>query len=345
VRLGARAFAGVVTAGCLYSASASAGDILVPEATPAQLSDFSLSYLFYDMVIGQLREQGLGVQDADAIRLWAGSDADACFDNPDCPSLIWEHDAGGSVLIVMGIGQNADGVTVNARLYRVGETEPAGELHETVPSGSEERYAIKIAGMAARLGDGVRSSSPARITPSKAAEPVSHPRTEPREAVDQDSDDRPSSARESASKSSKPTTAVAKPRAPEAPQDSRDDERQHMGVPRGAYARFRESGLSRNDWLKQNRVRTGHVSLELAGGYGMGDVDRGYGVRVRVENQSDGFGTVASSMWTGPGTGKGFAGSAAISYAPAWFLETSIQAGLLIGEKHLNVGWECPIDQ
>jgi hypothetical protein len=103
--------------------------------------------------------------------------------------------------------------------------------------------------------------------------------------------------------------------------------------------------LSRADWLKQKRVRTGHVSLELAGGYGMGDVDRGYGVRVRVEDQEDGFGTVAASTWTGSGTGAGFAGTAALSYAPVWFLETSIQAGLLIGEKHLNVGWECPTDQ
>ena len=214
--LGARAFAVAITAGCFCSASAFAGDILVPEATPAQLSDFSLSYLFYDMVIGQLREQGLGVQDAEAIRLWAGPDGDACFDNPDCPSLMWERDAGGSVLIVMGIGQNADGVSVNARLYRIGETEPAGELHETVASGSEERYATKIAGMAARLADGVRSSSPARIVPSKVAEPAERPRPEPRDVEDrEDREDRDSDSRgsrESNSKTSKATTVAASPR-------------------------------------------------------------------------------------------------------------------------------------
>lgn len=343
MRVGVRSWAVAITAGWICSARAFAGDILVPEATPAQLSDFSLSYLFYDMVISQLREQGLGVQDADAIRLWAGSDGDACFDNPDCPRLIWDHDAGGSVLIVLGIGQSVDGVSVNARLYRVGETEPAEELHETVASGNEDRYAVKIAGMATRLADGIRSNSPARILPSKVSEPA--PRAEPRRSAEPDEDKDEDEDENPEPKTSKTTTVAAKPRAPEAPQDSRDDEQRYMGVPAGAYARFRESGLSRADWLKQKRVRTGHVSLELAGGYGMGDVDRGYGVRVRVENEEDGFGTVAASTWTGSGTGAGFAGTAALSYAPVWFLETSIQAGLLIGEKHLNVGWECPTDQ
>ena len=65
-----------------------------------------MSYLFYDTVVSHLREIGLSVQDADTMRPWAGSDADACYDNPDCPNLLWDHDAGGTLLIVLGIGQS-----------------------------------------------------------------------------------------------------------------------------------------------------------------------------------------------------------------------------------------------
>ncbi len=305
----------------LHLRSAHAGDVLVPEATPAQLSDFSVAYLFYDMVLTQLRDRGLNVQDADRMRPWAASDADACYDNPDCPRLIWDHEEGGTVLVVLGVGQTDDGLSVTARIYKEGEDEPAEEIIETVAGGAEEKLAAKIAGIAAGLnGD----SEPARIAPKTTSEP---------KATSKEPEEEPDEREEKEEK---------KPKAPAAPEDTADDEQAHMGVPGWAYTKFRESGLSRREWLNQQRVRTGKVSIELLGGYGLGDVNRGYGVRVAIQDGTDGFETFAASTVEGPGPGAGFAGAAAITYTPAWFLETSLQLGLVLGTKALNAGWECP---
>lgn len=328
--------------------AAHAGDVLVPEATPAQLSDFSVAYLFYDMVVSQLRDQGIAVQDADVIRGWAESDADACWDNPDCPRLLWDRDAGGSALVVLGVGQTANGLEVNARIYKAGETEPTETVHEIVPGGSEERLAVRISGLAVQARDAAGDDEPARIAPARTLNldddaPPSKPSDE---KPVKSSDEKPEKAEkaEKAEKPEKPRDEKPiehKPKAPDAPRDTAGEERAHMGVPAWSYAKFRESGLARGEWLKQKRVHTGKVSLEVLPGYGIGDVDRGYGVRVAVGDPGGGYETLAASTVQGPGAGHGFSGAIAVTYTPAWFLETSLQLGLLTGQKHLNVGWEC----
>ncbi len=303
----------------LATPRALAGDVLVPEATPAQLSDFSVAYLFYDMLLSALRDQSLGVQDADAMRKWAGTDGDACFDNPDCPRLLWDHDAGGSVLVVLGVGQAGDGLEVTARLYSSGQSDPAQTIHETVSGGGEQKLADKITAAVAGLA-GSSDGAAARITPTK-------PKTS-------------DSSTASHSDSGHSDTREKKP-PPVEPDDANADEQRRMGIPAWSYTKFRESGLGRADWLRQARVRTGRVSLEFHGGYALGDVDRGYGVRVLVEDRGDGYQTSAASTTQGPGPGAGFAGTAGVSYAPTWFLEGGFQAGLVLGQKYLNVGWEC----
>lgn len=320
-----------------------AGEVLVPEATPAQLSDFSVAYLFYDMVVSQLRDQGIGVQDADAIRTWANSDADACWDNPDCPRLLWDHDAGGSALVVLGIGQTSAGLEVNAKIYRYGDTEPTSVVHEIVGGGSEERIAVRISGLAVQARDAAGDSgAPARIPAAKPMDMTDEPDSdEPDSDEPEPPKDRRTTSADKPDNDKPDNDKPARPKAPDAPKDTADDERAHMGVPAWSYARFRESGLSRDEWLKQKRVRTGKVSLELLPGYGLGDVDRVYGVRVQVGDQGSGYETLAASTLTDTGAGHGFSGALAVSYAPTWFLETSLQAGILTGQKHLNVGWEC----
>jgi len=199
---------------------------------------------------------------------------------------------------------------------------------------------VRISGLAVQArdeaGDG---GEPARIPVAKPMDMSDEP--EPDEPKDRrtTSSEKPDNDKPDNDKPSSEKTP--RPKAPDAPKDSADDERAHMGVPAWSYAQFRESGLSRSEWLKQKRVRTGKVSLEVLPGYGLGDVDRVYGVRVQVGDQGSGYETLAASTITGTGPGHGFSGALALSYAPTWFLETSLQAGILTGNKHLNVGWEC----
>lgn len=113
-----------------------------------------------------------------------------------------------------------------------------------------------------------------------------------------------------------------------------------MGVPWGDYGRYRDSGLDEAAWLKQAKVHAGHGYVEAVGGYTLGDVDRGYGVRVAIDGD---FNSTAVSSWTGSGASEGGApvGRIAVGYAPSWFLDTSVAFGVQGGQKHLNTGWYC----
>jgi hypothetical protein len=117
-------------------------------------------------------------------------------------------------------------------------------------------------------------------------------------------------------------------------------ERSRMGVPWGDYARYKDSGQDEATWLANAKVHAGHGYIEATGGYALGDVDRGYGVRVGIDEE---FKTTAVSTWTGSGASEGGApvGRIAVGYVPSWFLDTSVAFGIQAGQKHLNVGWYC----
>lgn len=116
------------------------------------------------------------------------------------------------------------------------------------------------------------------------------------------------------------------------------EQRARLGVPWGDYAKFKESGLDEAAWLKKANVHAGRAFIEVAGGYAIGDVDRGYGVRVALDGSLD---VVGQSAATGAGAGAGAMGRVAVGYAPAWFIDTSVAFGLQTGRKYLNTGWEC----
>jgi hypothetical protein len=118
-------------------------------------------------------------------------------------------------------------------------------------------------------------------------------------------------------------------------------ERARMGIPWADYARYRDSGQDQQAWLQAAKVHAGHGYVEASGGYALGDVDRGYGVRVAIDGD---FNSTAVSSWTGSGASEGGApvGRIAVGYVPSWFLDTSVAFGVQGGQKHLNTGWYCP---
>ena len=147
----------------------------------------------------------------------------------------------------------------------------------------------------------------------------------------------------------KPETTVKEPKEPATPSaasrfagdTAAADERTRMGVPWGDYAKYKDSGLDEKAWLQKAQVHAGHAYLEVAGGFAMGDVDRGYGVRVAIDGE---YQNTAVSSWAGSGTsasGGGPTGRIAVGYTPTWYLDTSVAFGLQGGQKHLNVGWYC----
>lgn len=328
----------------LTAAPARAADVLVPEATPRDLADFAVAYMFYEMVVGAGRDAGLDLDDADAIRRWAGTDADGCYDLEDCPGDLWSR-TDARLAVVMSVGQAPGGLDVDVRLHGADEAAPFKVLRQVVPPGGEADFARTVARAA-------RDALP--LLPERAPPPAAIVleddvvRREPTEKAS------PELPQEEATVSGQgggrvpgPTEGTTgrredtdRPGAGRRP--SADEERRDMRIPAGAYADYQESGMDRASWMAKRRVRSGRAHLELAGGWALGDVDRGYGVRVRLDESGGAFETAASSTWEGSGNGGGAGGWFAVGYAPTWFLETSIAGGAQWGEKHLNTGWECP---
>jgi hypothetical protein len=324
--------------------AAHATDILFVDATPATLDDFSVAGVFYGMVISAAEDDDLSFDDADAIRKWAGADADACWDVEACPANLWGR-TDARLAVVLSVEGTDTGLEVGVRLHGADEAAPFKVIRESVAPGQEGAFARTVAKAAkdalpllpARKpvagpvlvieDEFVPGEPPARdplprdpLPDVDRGDPVTDTRpADPTPPPDRTPDDRAVTARLSA-----------------------EEERRRMGIPAGAYRRYEASGLSRADWLRKARVRAGHGFLELSGGYALGDVDRGYGVRLRIEEQGDGaFQTIGSSTWEGPGAGGAPSFGFALGYAPAWFLDTSVSVAVVYGAKHLNTGWEC----
>lgn len=123
---------------------ANAADVLIPEATPASLDDFSVAYMVYDLVVGQVGGSMYAVEDGDAIRKWADKDAEGCFDEPACPANLWGR-TDARLAVVMGVGKADGGLAITARFYEPGRADPLREIQDVVPAGAELAFAKDLA--------------------------------------------------------------------------------------------------------------------------------------------------------------------------------------------------------
>jgi hypothetical protein len=306
---------------------ARAADVLVPEATPRSLDDFAVASLFYQLVVDATREAGIDLDDGEAIRAWAKAAGDGCYDNDACPGTLWPMTEA-RLAVVMSVGKAPGGLEVDVRLHGADDPTPFKVMREVVAPGGEQAFADKVAATI----DEALPLFPTRPKPMVMDEEEVAPVAEKPEAEPPPEKPDFSAATELPPRPDEPVRRVAD-----------DEERRKMGIPGHSYLAYKASGLSREDWTHKARVRSGKVFVELGGGWGMGDVDRGYGVRVGLVEQGEGnFTQDGVSVWSGDGLGQapGFWG--AIGYAPTWFLETSVAGGAQLGQKYLSTGWECP---
>ena len=347
--------------------SAHAADVLFVDATPATLDDFSVAGLFYGMVVSAAEDEDLSFADVDAIRAWAGEDADTCWDVDACPANLWDR-TDARLAVVLSVGQSPAGLEIGVRLHGVDEVAPFKVIREVVAPGQEVVFARTIA-RAARdalpllpmrkpaggpvlvIEDELVPGDPPPRDPRSASRDTPSRDTPSRDTATRDTASRDTPARDTAPRDTTvrttPTRAPRDTRGPDSAVRARlrtDEERRQMGVPAGAYRRYEASGLSREAWLRKARVRAGRGFIELNGGYGLGDIDRGYGVRLAIEERPDAvdaFDTVGTRTWEGAGSNGAPTFGFAIGYAPAWFLDTSVAASIQLGAKHLDTGWEC----
>src|SRR5436190_19037289 len=112
-------------------AIAGAADVLIPEATPRGLDDFSVAFLFYEMVVDAARKEGLDYEDAEVIRGWAGPEGDGCWDNDACPANLWDRTSA-RLAVVMSVGATDAGLEVDVRLHNADESAPFKVLREVL---------------------------------------------------------------------------------------------------------------------------------------------------------------------------------------------------------------------
>lgn len=330
--------------------SAHAADVLFVDATPVTLDDFSVAGLFYGMVSTAAVDEGLSFDDVDAIRTWAGEDADTCWDVDACPANLWDR-TNARLAVVLSVGQSPAGLDVGVRLHGADEAAPFKVIRETVAPGQEAAFARTIARAARDALPLLPERKPVAVAKGPVLviedefvvgdQPAPKP-AEPALADEPAQDVRPvdgpgRTGRPDRTRGDEPAPTDEAVRA----RLRSDEDRRRMGVPAGAYARYEASGLSREDWLDKARVRAGRGFLELHGGYGLGDVDRGYGVRLGIEKQGEAFDTVGTSTWEGAGASGAPTFGFALGYAPAWFLDTSVAVAVQYGKKYLDTGWEC----
>lgn len=300
-----------------------ATDVLVPAPTPGSVADFSVAYMFGGLVVSALEDQGISVEDDDAIRRWAPGEADACYETTGCPESLWSR-TDARLAVVMAVSSSPTGLHVQVRLVPADGTAPT-VLQSDVASGGEVAYAATITAKAAEL----LPKLPARPTVVHPTKPATPP-------VARTVEDEPEVT----------PSAPAKPEAPHTLEQYQRDkasrrEQAQLGLPWPTYVQYRESGKVYREWAKDARVRAQKLWLAAWGGVGYGDVDRGYDVREQIEGLGATFAQDAEATVDTPVVGLGAAFGGEVGYAPTWWSEIDVLAGAQLGTKHLTTGWEC----
>lgn len=308
--------------------NALAADVLIPAVTPLTVEDVAISESFYRQVVSASLQAGLTVEDADGMRVWAGADAENCYDNTNCPQNLWSR-TDARVAVVLRVGQGSNGLIVEARLNGYSDSAPLNIMRETVAPGKEASYAAKLA----LTVQEVLELLPPR---EQAPPPVVAPVVVPPQVVIIAPIENPSV--EENPKVKPPTSVqVVVPTVQQPPQALTN----HYHLPQVIFQSLVASGLNEKQWMANQRVRTGRFTLQVAGGMGLLDVGRSYSVEALNLAGGAQTQTVAQSSWEGSMPGAGFTGQVAIGYTPIWFLETSLTLGMVYGKKDLYVGWEC----
>jgi hypothetical protein len=328
---------------------ARAADILVPDPVARELNDLSVSFMFAELVVSAMRDGGLDVEDAEAIRRWAGPDADECAASDNCPAVLWPR-TNARLAVVIVAGRTDGELDVEVRLHGADDASPFKVIRKRLPPGSERLWATEVARTAREalrvlpqrsvvvppVVEATRDATRSRVATNEGSgEGEADTAGEP--SVAEAASDAPGASAPTAPPPTAPPPVEPKVWRPA----GESDERRAMGIPAGAYRRYAQSGLSAQDWLRTARVRSGKVFFELVGGWAAGDTDRGYGVRLRLQPAGAGFERVGTRTWEGDGAGTGFNGALHVGYAPAWFLDTALGVGVQQGRKHLDTGWEC----
>lgn len=307
-----------------------ATQVIVPELTAASVSDMSEGFLIYELLIQELSARGAAPIGAAELSTAVGDAAMDCADSTDCPGNLWGvFDA--QIGLIGQVEGTELGLDVTVYFYEPGRDDPFKIVNETLGPGSEEDFVKDLADTTVALMVARNGFVPAGTEePDPETDPETDPIPDPIPVSDPD-----------------PDGFVPEGSGPSLPSGTDSDpwsekERKEMGISKGLYEKFISSGNpDPEDWLRQERVRTSKVNLEVGGGVSMGSVDRTVTVRlVLQQDQDDDFVELdryEEDVLLGGVQGQGSLALYA-GLSPRWDLGALV--GLGYANKYLVTGWE-----
>ena len=278
--------------------------------------------IVYAELIQALSDRQIAVMDSDDLSRQVGPLATNCSTRDACPGDIWSRVDGRLVVkgTVVMVGEDID---ASLAFFRRGSTEAADRFQATFSSDIANRFAVDAALIVDDLlsmSDDIAVIGMVSSTASTAAVeedalgpvPQDHPKDEPPSTDEAD----------------EPATATM--------EEQERRERRYMRLTRGLYQEFKQSKLSRDEFLDQKRYRANKFFVELAPGLVFGDIQRRYTAVARVIGKSADQYYERDQLL--PGTA--FSLVAGFGYAPTWWMDTSVQLGIEFPRKDFISGFE-----
>ncbi len=294
----------------LLLGDALAQDVLVPELTPTLVGDLPEAEKLTASVVQAANNAGFDLADPEILVGRAGVGAIGCAENLACPGNLWMRFPQARLAIVGLVGAQTEGYAILIRYYAWNQSRPIDELSLTLAPGAELGVGQRVVERAAEL---LRTIPPAAgPQPLPAPAPTPAPAQEP----------------------PPPRVVIIAPPEP-APEPAPE-----LGLPPWDQARFEESGLSAAEFSERERVRTGHLSVELYGGAAFGDLDRYYSTRVAFSEDSGEREQTGTYQYATMRNGSGASFGLTLAYAPVAWAEPTLSVGLQLSHQEQVVGYE-----
>ena len=305
--------------------------VLLPEVTPLDPQDFTISVMLEGMVAEELEASGHTVlRHQDALVLVGPEALSQCALAPLCPVAVLPALPVERALVV-SIDRVEGRMIGRGEVYAQGDDLPVATGEVEVVSGSERTFVIEMAALAGQEASPLSPPAPIVAAPIEVVVPDSVPSEGSVVVVS-------------------PTAAVVSPTAAvvqreEAKWEKRLEQRSSQptgrlpdGVAprhlRGSEGHFQKSGLDARDWIYRAMPHAGRFTMELRGGTGIGDVDRFADVRVVRRSGAQ----IEQWYREGPATSRRIRGGVFLGYAAATWLDFGVLGGVQYSERDVTSG-------
>lgn len=323
---------------CAPARAQAAEPIWVPDFTPGAPAEFALAFMLQERVIETLGGRGHAAIGGDAASPVLGP-VRTCADMDGCPGAqLPRLPARWAIVVRVERGEGTlNGVVT---VYERNGAAPVDRSTIPIIDGKEQIFAEAVADMIDRAVGDLGAADPAEVAEARSliagdwtppdrkvdGEPTGPKKPPPRDPVDP------------------PDPEVNHPAEPKVPKPPPKGEA-HLTIEQklekaglssrhlvGCKASFGEWDGPPLEWLFKQTPHAGRFTVEVRGGFGIGDVDRRADSRVYLDGSAEDW------FQEGPGVSQRPRGALYLGYAPATWIDLGAELGLQYGHRSLSTG-------